>query len=240
MTISVIIPIFNEEEMLPAFLNQTANWLVHEIILVDGNSNDQTQGILESFHRNPLLCPLPQGVRKAMIGHRLLVAKKGRGNQMNEGAKVATGDVLLFLHADSIFPSDGFFEISKAMQNTHLVGGAFRLKIQSTSLFFKFISMMANIRSSIFGLPYGDQGIFVRREIFSKIGGYPDFPLMEDAEFIRQLKHEGMIILLDQAVTTSARKWHKQGIVFTSLRNIILLLLYFMGVSPKQLVKWYD
>lgn len=215
MTISVIIPIFNEEAILPAFINQTINWPVEEIIFVDGGSKDQTQSIIPP--------------------HRLFVAKKGRGNQMNAGAKVATGDWLLFLHADSIFPPDGF----SAIQNTNLIGGAFRLKIDSDSLFLKFIAMMANMRSALFGLPYGDQGIFVRREIFNKMGGYADIPLMEDVEFIRRLSREGRIALLNHAVTTSARRWNKQGIIFTSFRNIILLLLYLMGVSPKRLVKWY-
>jgi rSAM/selenodomain-associated transferase 2 len=223
MTISVIIPVFNEEAILPAFLNQTANWPVTEIIMVDGGSTDQTQSIIDAFRR-----------------HRLLIVNKGRGNQMNKGAKVAACDVLLFLHADSIFPPDGFSAISKALQNTNFVGGAFRLKINSNSLLLKFITMMANMRSSIFGLPYGDQGIFVRRAVFNNMGGYRDFPLMEDVEFIRRLKREGRIVLLDQAITTSARRWNRQGIFFTSFRNIILLALYFMGVSPKQLVKWYD
>lgn len=223
MTISVIVPVFNEEAILPVFLGQTAHWTVMEIIFVDGGSTDQTQAIIQ---RSP--------------GHRLLTSNKGRGNQMNEGAHAATGDVLLFLHADSLFPADGFSAILKAMQNTDLVGGAFRLRIESNSLCLKFIAMMANIRSSLFGLPYGDQGIFVRRAVFNNMGGYQDIPLMEDVEFIRRLKREGRITLLDQAITTSARRWIKQGIVYTSVRNIILLLLYFMGVSPKQLAKWYD
>jgi rSAM/selenodomain-associated transferase 2 len=223
MTISVIIPVFNEEAILPAFLHQTAHWMVTEIIFVDGGSTDQTQAIIQRSS-----------------GHRLLISNKGRGNQMNEGARAATGDILLFLHADSLFPDDGFSAILKAMQNPDLVGGAFRLTINSHSLFLKLIAMMANMRSFLFGLPYGDQGFFVRRAVFNNMGGYPNLPLMEDVAFIKQLKREGRTTLLDQAITTSARRWIKQGIVYTSARNIILLLLYFMGVSPKQLAKWYD
>jgi len=223
MTLSVIIPVFNEEAILADFLNQTMHWPVKEIIVVDGGSTDQTQAIIQ-----------------ASPHHRLLISKKGRGNQMNEGAKVSTSDILLFLHADSTFPPDGFSEISNALQETGLVGGAFRLKINTNSLYLKLIAMMANIRSFLFGLPYGDQGIFVRRAVFNKMGGYRDFPLMEDVDFILRLKREGSMTLLHQAVTTSARRWNKQGVVFTSLRNVILLILYFMGVSPKQLVKWYD
>lgn len=223
MTISVIIPILNEETILPAFLNQTKDWTVSEIIFVDGGSTDQTQAIIQ---RSP--------------GHRLLISNKGRGHQMNEGARAASGDLLLFLHADSLFPPDGFSAILKAMQNPDLVGGAFRLRINSHSLLLKFIAMMANGRSFLFGLPYGDQGIFVRRAVFNNMGGYPNLPLMEDVAFIQRLKREGRTTLLDQAITTSARRWIKQGIVYTSGRNIILLLLYFMGVSPKQLAKWYD
>jgi len=222
--VTVIVPVFNEEAMLPAFLHQTENWPVREMIIVDGNSDDQTKSIIVLSPKN-----------------LLLVAKKGRGNQMNEGAKAATGDILLFLHADSIFPPDGFSEIENwVKQNPDIVGGAFRLKINSNSRFLKFIAMMANIRSSLFGLPYGDQGIFVRREIFNKMGGYRDLPLMEDVEFIRRLKRGGKIVLLQQAITTSARRWNRQGIFFASIRNIILLMLYLMGVSPKRLAKWYD
>jgi len=219
MAISVIVPVFNEEAMLSDFLHQTANWPITEIIMVDGNSTDQTQLMIRRAPRA-----------------RLLVTKKGRGHQMNEGARVAIGDVLLFLHADTILPPNGFSAISQALQNTDIVGGAFRLKINSNSLFLKFISMMANMRSALFGLPYGDQGIFVWRAVFNKMGGYQDFPLMEDVEFIQRLKREGRITLLDQAITTSARKCS----LFASIRNIILLALYFIGVSPKHLAKWYN
>ena len=222
MSISVIVPVFNEEAILPAFLSQTDNWPVTEIIIVDGNSTDQTQTLIRLAPR-----------------HRLIVAKRGRGNQMNEGARVATSDVLLFLHVDTIFPPDGFSAISKAMQNNHLVGGAFRLKIDTDSLLLKWITRVANIRSTLLALPYGDQGFFVRREVFNKIGGYHDFPLMEDVAFIQRLKQEGKITLLDQAITTSARRYNKQGTIITAVRNSILLLLYFMRVSPKQLAKWY-
>jgi len=155
---------------------------------------------------------------------------------MNEGARVATSDILLFLHADSVFPSDGFSAISKALEDTNLVGGAFRLKIDTHSLCLKLVVRMANLRSSLFGLPYGDQGFFVRRNIFNKMNGYQDIPLMEDVEFIQRLKRKGKIILLNQTIMTSTRKWS----LFISLRNIILLTLYFIGVSEEQLAKWYN
>ncbi len=219
MTISVIIPVFNEQTILPTLLHQIKNWPIPEIIIVDGNSNDQTQAIV-----------------KRASSCRLLVVKKGRGHQMNEGARVATSDILLFLHADSVFPSDGFSAISKALEDTNLVGGAFRLKIDAHSLCLKLVVLMANLRSSLFGLPYGDQGFFVRRNIFNTMNGYQDIPLMEDVEFIQRLKRKGKIILLTQTIMTSTRKWS----LFISLRNIILLTLYCIGVSEEQLAKWYN
>jgi hypothetical protein len=161
---------------------------------------------------------------------------------MNAGAKIATGDLLFFLHADSVLPSSPipwFDEMAKALDDPRVVGGAFRLKIDSPSLTLKFISTMANLRSAIWGLPYGDQGIFVRTDIFRKMEGFKDWPLMEDVELIQRLKRLGKIVLLKETIQTSARRWKRGGAV-VSVRNGILLLLYFVGVCPARLARWYN
>lgn len=199
-------------------------------MIVDGGSQDKTDAILSRWRGNP------NEIR------RFLTAKAGRGNQMNAGAKIATGELLLFLHADSILPSSPipwFDEMAKALDDPRVVGGAFRLKIDSPSLTLKFISMMANLRSAIWGLPYGDQGIFVRTDIFRKMEGFKDWPLMEDVELIQRLKRLGKIVLLKETIQTSARKWKRGGVV-VSVRNGILLLLYFIGVCPTRLARWYN
>lgn len=226
-TISVIVPVLNEENTLPLFLSQADDWPVLEVIIVDGGSSDRTPSLLLSWS-------LEDKTKR-----RFLIAKKGRGRQMNEGARVASGDLFLFLHADSIVPPSGFREIVKALQDADIAGGAFRLKIDSPSLFLKGISRLANLRSSLFSLPYGDQGFFVRKAVFEKSRGYQEWPLMEDVEFIRRLKREGKIVLLKEAMTTSARRWESGGWK-VSFRNLTLLLLYFMGVCPKRLGRWYN
>lgn len=161
---------------------------------------------------------------------------------MNAGAKIAGGDLLLFLHADSMIPrpyAQWIKEILRAMQDPDVVGGAFRLEISSPSFFLKYVSKAANLRSALLGLPYGDQGIFVRSDIFKALGGYPDWPLMEDVHFVRQLKKRGKTVLLKTALATSARRWDR-GPIARSLRNSLLLALYFMGVCPARLARWYD
>ncbi len=229
--ISVIVPVLNEEAILPAFLSYANNFPVSEIIIVDGGSQDQTQTILHAW-----ACERETANR---VQCHVMTANRFRGNQMNAGAAVATSDLLLFLHADSRIPSNGFDEITTAMQNQDVVGGTFRLQIDSPSFFLKWISIMANLRSSLFGLQYGDQGFFVRKELFQKIGGYSNWPLMEDVAFIKRLQQEGRIVLLKSRMITSARRWQKRK-YFTSVRNLILLLLYLIGVSPKTLAAWYN
>ncbi len=244
--ISVIVPVLNEENLLPILLSQAADWPVAEVVIVDGGSNDQSQLTLGLWSS--------ENNRK----NRFLVAPKGRGVQMNAGAEAATGDLLFFLHADSTPPPAGFEAIAKALQDPHVVGGAFRLAIDSPSLFLKGVSHLANLRSTLLGLPYGDQGIFVRSTVFKKMGGYKHLPLMEDVEFIQRLKQEGKIRLLNQVIKTSPRRWAPHGgganrplplvagwkghqrKYIVSLRNLVLLVLYFLGVCPAQLARWYN
>ncbi|MFQ5781223.1 MAG: glycosyl transferase family 2, partial [Nitrospiria bacterium] len=111
--------------------------------------------------------------------------------------------------------------------------------IDSPVFFLKVVSMMANLRSRFLNLPYGDQGYFVRRDLFLKLGGYRAMPLMEDIDFIRRLKKVGRVVLLKESVTTSPRRWLQEGYFYTSFRNFVLFILYYLGVSPLRLAKWY-
>lgn len=226
--ISIVIPVCNEAAGLPGLLKALETLEAHEVIFVDCGSRDGTDALLNQW------AEAAPGRRKA------LAAPRGRGSQMNAGAAGATGDILLFLHADTVLPEDGLALIRRAMKEKDLVGGAFRLHIDSPHFFLSWVTRLANHRSSCWGLPYGDQAYFVRSAVFKRMGGYRAMPLMEDLEFIRRLKQEGKIVLLEKAVRTSARRWEKQGYFYTSFRNIILLGLYLLGVSPHRLAKWYD
>lgn len=228
-SISVIVPVLDEEKILPHFLEQMDQFSVDELIFVDGGSCDNTAKILINWDKGS----------KDQTRRIVISSPPGRAEQMNTGAKQARGDVLLFLHADSGFPPKGFEAIRLALQSNSTLGGAFRLRIDSPLFFLRVISAMANLRSSFLKLPYGDQGYFVRRDIFLKMGGYHSMPLMEDIDFIRRLKKCGRIILLKESISTSPRRWDRKGYYYTSFRNIILFVLYYLGVSPLSLAKWY-
>lgn len=227
--ISVVVPVLNEEETLPRFLAHLDQFPMAELILIDGGSHDQTALILRDWANSG----------NGMYPRIICSGPPSRAEQMNEGAKQATGDILLFLHADSGLPSKGFEAILFALQSSSAHGGAFRLRIDSPLFSLKIISIMANLRSVFLKLPYGDQGYFIRRDTFIKLGGYRGMPLMEDIDFIRRLNQHGRIILLKESVTTSPRRWDQKGVVYTSFRNIVLFILYYLGVSPLRLAKWY-
>jgi rSAM/selenodomain-associated transferase 2 len=227
--ISVIVPLFNEEKALPRFLEHLQRFQIREIVCMDGGSGDRSRDILLGWTEHA------SEVSRRLVSSSL----RGRALQMNGGAKRATGEILLFLHADSFLHPDALGAILTALKDASVVGGAFRLKIDSPNLFFRVIAGFVNARSLHFGLPYGDQGYFVRRDIFEKLGGFKNLPLMEDVDFIRRLKKEGRIVLLNEAVTTSPRRWTEEGYLYTTLRNFTLVALYFLGVHPEKLAQWY-
>lgn len=228
-TISVVIPLRNEALYLVKLLDTLHRQPIDEIIIVDGGSRDGSGALLQTWARNSNPCK-----------HRIAMdAPPGRAVQMNAGAKEATGDILLFLHADTQLPPDGIARVLQTMKNKNIFGGAFRLHIDSKHPFMLWVSWLANLRAFYWGLPYGDQAIFVRRAIFEKLGGYPALPLMEDVAFVRKLKKTGRMLLLKEAVTTSARRWQQQGYFLNSFKNMLILLFYFCGVSPQRLAAWY-
>jgi len=231
MTISVIIPTLNEERTIMATLAHTAALGFDELIVVDGGSLDQTPVLVESYRRRTQ--------SQALSPVRLVTAPCGRARQMNEGAKASSGDILLFLHADTQLPDNAKMVIDTTLADQRMVGGRFDVRFDRPSMWATIISRMMKWRSRVSGIATGDQALFVRRPIFEQMGGFADMPLMEDIDFSRRLKRKGATAALNATVTTSFRRWERQGPLRTILLMWALRFLYWIGISPSHLVEWY-
>lgn len=170
---------------------------------------------------------------------KTVITSKGRARQMNAGARASSGDILLFLHADTLIAPESLGTVREALSRPGVAGGAYRLKIASPKLSLKIISAGANLRSRFLGMPYGDQAIFVKREAFENVGGYEDIPIMEDVRFVEALRRIGKVVLMEDYAHTSPRRWEKEGVAIATLRNIALIALCKLGVNPKRLAGWY-
>lgn len=219
--ISIIIPTLNESKNIQATLDSTQASSNVEVIVVDGGSEDNTVDIVECLSV------------KVMHGY------KNRARQMNAGAKNATGDILLFLHADTVLPADFDAMIRTALQQPSSVGGAFALRINAADIGLRLVEWGVKWRSKLFKMPYGDQAIFITKESFESIGGFPELAIMEDFELIRNLKSLGKITFIPVPVITSPRRWLKKGILQTTFINQIVIIAYFIGVSPERIRRWY-
>lgn len=159
---------------------------------------------------------------------------------MNEGAREAWGDVLIFLHADTELPREALKLITSSIRKHDIVAGAFNLGIKSRRLIFRIIEHIASFRSRVSRIPFGDQAIFIKRDYFNEIGGYDEIPLMEDVEIMRRIKKRGdKIFIINKTVMTSPRRWEQEGVVRCTLRNWFIQILYYCSVSPQRLVKYY-
>jgi len=225
-SISVIIPVLNEARGINdviAHLRSQAAFDAVEIIVVDGDHAGST--IKAISH---------PGIITA-------VAEKGRGSQMNCGAMRATGDVVLFIHADTFLPPNAFACIRKCMEGTGQVGGAFDLGIDTDQQIFRITERYVAWRTRLTRIPFGDQAIFIRRDYFDRIGGYRHIPIMEDVDLMRRIRQRGdAICVIPEKVMTSARRWEKDGIIFGTFRNWMLQALYCCGVSPERLSRFYQ
>ena len=160
---------------------------------------------------------------------------------MNAGAAAASGDILIFLHADTRLPADALPLISRAMRDSACWGGAFSLGISSPKWIYGLIARTASARSRLTRIPYGDQAIFLRRDSFRELGGYPEIPIMEDVALMREVKkRDGKITIIPCPVATSPRRWEREGLLYATLRNWLLLVLYLLGGSPEKLVRYYQ
>ena len=222
---SVIIPVFNEDALINAtieHLDSLPGEASMEIIVVDGDKSGKTIG----------------AVRDGNV--KTAISEKGRGNQMNRGAALAEGDIAIFLHADTRLPFDAFALIESALRDPGRQAGAFDLAIASGRPIYRMIAKIASLRSRLTRIPYGDQAHFFRRNYFQDIGGFANIPLMEDVEIMGRIKKRGeRITIIKRAVTTSSRRWEKEGVLRCTLRNWLLICLYFSGVSPEHLSKFY-
>ena len=219
--VSIIIPTLNEKFSIEKTLNALQNFDENiEVIIVDGGSDDATLVIAENHNV------------------KILHSPRGRGTQLQAGANHATGEILWFLHADTVPAPDCVRQMRRCLQNENVVGGNFTIRFDGERLAAKFLTRLyPNLRK--IGLIYGDSAIFVRRDVYERIGGFASFPIFEDLDFIQKLKRAGEIITLPAVVTTSSRRFENKSFVLTFLRWTILQTLYWLGVSPDTLLKIY-
>ncbi len=223
MRFSIIMPVLNEEAVLEHHLNNLVRQISLydcELFIIDGGSTDRTVEIAQLFGK-------------------VIPSQRGRAVQMNSGARVATGEVLLFLHADTLLPDDAFCAIEHALNAQNVVGGAFRVCFNCDQWPYRLVACTTNLRSRIRKIFTGDQAYFVRSASFHTIGGFPDQPLMEDIEIINRLRKIGKVVLLPQYVTTSARRHEKIGLIRSVLFMWYLRTLYKFGTSPVKLHRMY-
>jgi len=221
MKISVIVPALNEEKTIAASLRALMPLAPHEIIIVDGGSRDRTLDICKSFDV------------------KILTAERGRARQMNLGARQATGEAVLFLHADTRLPETALSDIGTALADPRCLGGRFDVELEGSHPMLKIVGALINYRSRATRIGTGDQAIFVRRAVFGRIGGYPDIPFMEDVALCRALKRLGVVACLRSRVVTSGRRWESDGVWRTIVRMWTLKFLYLAGVSPARLKQFY-
>jgi rSAM/selenodomain-associated transferase 2 len=220
---SVIVPVLNEADgivhTLQALQDMRARGI--EIIVADGGSTDNTAS----------LC--------SPLADRVIIAATGRARQMQAGAALARGSVLWFLHADSRAPRDADRTIATALGSGKRHWGRFDVRFPHAGLLLGVVATLMNLRSRLTGIATGDQGIFVTRELFERVEGYPQIPLMEDIALSRRLKRHSRPACLHEKLITSARRWQVQGILRTILVMWSLRLAYFIGVSPAWLSQFY-
>ena len=169
---------------------------------------------------------------------KVVFSERGRAKQLNAGAAAATGDILIFLHADVWLEPGAITAVETALANGN-IGGAFRQKIDSKHVLYRFIEAAANFRAKRLRVFYGDGGIFLARTYFQQIGGFPDVPILEEMGFSKALRRLGKTTLISPCIHISPRRWEEGGLVRTTLNNWLITLLYFLGVSPERLAKLY-
>lgn len=223
MSLSIVIPVLDEVDRLESLLAGLARDCPGvEVVIADGGSRDGSVEIV---------------ARASGVG--LVSSDRGRARQMNAGAALATGDVLLFLHADTRLAPGAAEAVRHALADASVAYGRFDVCFDRPGAAFRLIARLMNLRSRLTGMCTGDQAIFVRRSAFERLGGYPEIALMEDVELTRRLKRIGRLAALGLQVTTSARRWEQNGVARTIVLMWILRFLYRCGVGPDRLHRWY-
>lgn len=219
--VSIVVPVLNEEKNIKKALEKLRSLKGNkEIIVVDGGSIDNTVSIARSYAR-------------------VVLSSKGRAIQMNTGAKLARGEIIWFVHSDSVLEVDSILEIEKEIE-LGFIGGGFSLYFyDSKSYFMRYIALTSNIRASLLKMFFGDQGIFIRRDKFIEVGGFPEIDIMEDLEYSKRIAKLGRIRRLKKSIGTSSRRFTKGGLLKTFLLMQKLKVLYILGVDPKKLSDMY-
>ncbi|MEH1817718.1 MAG: TIGR04283 family arsenosugar biosynthesis glycosyltransferase [Nostoc sp.] len=219
--ISILIPAINEAANIKEAITTTQPSTNIEVIVVDGGSKDNTVEIAQS------------------LNVKVISSSPSRAVQMNAGAVAASGEILLFLHADTRLPTGFDDMVRTTLQQPGTVAGAFKLRIDASLLSLRWVEWGVNVRSHFYQMPYGDQAIFLTKEVFQQIGGFPELVIMEDFELMRRLKRIGRIVIIPTPVVTSARRWLQKGVFKTTLLNQIVITAYLLGVSPERIRRWY-
>ncbi|MDQ5911333.1 MAG: hypothetical protein QG599_3430 [Pseudomonadota bacterium] len=221
--LSIIVPVLNEETQIVAALTalQPLRGLHCELIVVDGGSRDRTIALAEP------------------LADRVVLSPPGRAAQMNAGARQAHGTIFWFLHADSRLPPEATTLISAALSDPGQLWGRFDVRLSGRHPLLRVVETLMNVRSRLTGIATGDQGMFVRREVFEAVGGYPPIALMEDIALSRLLKQRRRPVCLSQPLITSSRRWERDGVMRTILLMWRLRLAYFFGADPDRLARIY-
>lgn len=220
--VTIIVPIYNEERVLSKNIVQFNNLSKQaELLFVDGGSIDKSVGIVSG------------------VGS-LLHSGKGRSLQMNKGGFNAQGDILFFMHADTMITPDKLSVIEDAINNRDSIGGCLSQRIGRNAFIYRLIEGYGNIRARKRKIFYGDQGIFVKKDAFERIGGFPKVPIMEDVLFTQQLRKMGKTIVLPDKITVSARRWEKNGIIKTTLLFNLIIILFLLKVPLHKIKQFYE
>ena len=222
-TLSIIVPVLDEAELIAEALAALAPLRARgsEVIVVDGGSRDRTLELARPH------------------ADQVIAAPRGRASQMNAGAAVARGDVFLFLHADTRLPEDADRLVLAGLDRPDRAWGRFDILIAGRSALLRVVAASINVRSRLSGIATGDQAMFMRRDAFARLGGFPDLPLMEDVALSRRLKRLSRPLCIGARATTSGRRWETRGVMRTILLMWRLRLSYFLGADPAALARRY-
>jgi rSAM/selenodomain-associated transferase 2 len=220
VTLSVVIPALDEADQIVGTI-ESASAPGVEIVVVDGSSRDQTRERAEA------------------AGARVVVSSAGRAKQLAAGVDATHGDAVLFLHADTRLPTGFESAIEKALGDAGTIGGSFRFQFDQRSPALRFVEWGARLRVVLFGLPYGDQALFVSRQTLKAIGGVPQVPIMEDLDLAKAMRRCGRLARLDLPVTTSARRYQSGGVLRTMFRNWAAAAAWWFGVDRERIADWY-